>query len=232
MTATDLKPPSFITTAKELLTPFELARLVAATPVLMQQARGNGEPVMVLPGLAASDVSTLVMRKYLAWLGYDVHGWNLGRNTGYVSDLLPKVSDQIGRHYARTNTKISLIGWSLGGVLSREMARDQPALIRQIITLGSPVVGGPKYTSFGRLYESRGANLDDIEARIAAREKQPISVPITSIYSKRDGIVGWQASIDKHNLQADHIEVKATHLGLGISPEVFKVLARKLAQKV
>lgn len=232
MTVSDLKPPSFITTAKELLTPLELARLVAATPTLIQQARGKAEPVMVLPGLGASDASTLIMRKYLSWLGYDVHGWNLGRNTGNVSELLPKVSEQISRHYARTNTKISLIGWSLGGVLAREIARDHPSLIQQIITLGSPVVGGPKYTSFGRLYESRGANLDDIEIRIAERERRPISVPITSIYSKRDGIVGWQASIDKLNPHAEHIEVKATHLGLGISPDVFKILATKLAEKV
>ncbi|MFT6407655.1 MAG: pimeloyl-ACP methyl ester carboxylesterase [Arenicella sp.] len=232
MTSIDLKPPSFITTAKELLTPLELARLVAATPALSQQVRGNREPIMVLPGLGTSDVSTLIMRKYLSWLGYDVRGWDLGRNTGDVGRLLPQVTEQINRHYALSNTKVSLIGWSLGGVLAREIARDHPALIRQIITLGSPVVGGPKYTSFGRLYQARGANLDAIEARIAERERRPISVPITSIYSKRDGIVGWQASIDKFNRQAEHVEVKATHLGLGVSPEVFKVLARKLAQSV
>ncbi|MFT6032292.1 MAG: hypothetical protein ACI854_000821 [Arenicella sp.] len=229
MTANDLKPPSFITTAKELLTPLELARLVAATATLTKQPRGNGEPVMVLPGLGTSDVSTLIMRKYLSWLGYDVRGWNLGRNNGNVGDLLPQVTEQINRHYARTNARTNLIGWSLGGVLAREIARDKPKLIRQIITLGSPVVGGPKYTTFGRLYKSRGANLDAIEARIAARESRPIRVPITAIYSKRDGIVGWQASIDKLNPQTEHIEVKATHLGLGISPDVFKVLAKKLA---
>ncbi len=230
MTASDLKPPSFITTAKELLTPFEFARLIAATPALTRQARGNGEPVMVLPGLGTSDISTLIMRKYLAWLGYDVRGWGLGRNTGDVGNLLPQVTEQIRSHYAPTNTKVSIIGWSLGGVLAREIARDSPELIQQIITLGSPAVGGPKYTSFARLYTARGANLDSIEARIEERERRPISVPITAVYSKQDGIVGWQASIDRLNLQAEHIEVKATHLGLGVSPEVFKVLAKKLAQ--
>lgn len=93
-------------------------------------------------------------------------------------------------------------------------------------------MGGPKYTSFGKSYAAQGINLDSIEARIAEREKRPISVPITSVYSKRDGIVAWQASIDKLNPQAEHVEVNATHLGLGISPEVFKVLAKKLAQKM
>jgi pimeloyl-ACP methyl ester carboxylesterase len=187
---------------------------------------------MVLPGLSASDISTLIMRKYLVWLGYDVRGWNLGRNTGNVSDLLPQVTEQIRKHHALTNTKVNIIGWSLGGVLAREVARDSPALVQQIITLGSPAVGGPKYTSFGKIYAARGINLDTIEARIAERESRPISVPITSIYSKQDGIVAWQASIDKLNLQAEHVEVKATHLGLGISPEVFKVLAKRLARKV
>jgi len=73
-------------------------------------------------------------------------------------------------------------------------------------------------------------DLDVIEATIAARESRPISVPVTSIYSKRDGVVGWQASIDRHTPQAEHFEVRATHLGLGISPDVLKILARKLAQ--
>jgi pimeloyl-ACP methyl ester carboxylesterase len=232
MTTTDLKPPSFITTAKELLTPLELARLIAATPALTNYARGHGEPVMVLPGLGSSDVSTLIMRKYLAWLGYEVRGWNLGRNTGNVAELLPQVTEQIRRHYAQANAKVTIIGWSLGGVLAREIARDTPELIEQIITLGSPAVGGPKYTSFAKLYTARGVDLDSIEARIAERERRPISVPITSIYSKQDGIVAWQASIDKLNPQAEHVEVNATHLGLGISPEVFKVLAKKLAQKI
>ncbi len=122
-----------------------------------------------------------------------------------------------------------VVGWSLGGVLAREAARDYPETVRQVITMGSPLVGGPKYTSMGALFKKRGVNLDKIEATIAARESTPIAVPVTSIYSKRDGIVGWQASIDKHTADIEHIEVGATHLGLGISPDVFKILARKLA---
>jgi len=167
----ELKAPSLMALAGESLTPFELTRLVAASPSLARQTRGRGEPVLVLPGLGASNSSTALLRSYLSWLGYSVQGW----------------------------------------------------------TLGSPVVGGPKYTSMGALYTRNGGNLDDIEAAIAARESTPIKVPVTSIYSKRDGIVGWQASIDRHSSDIEHIEVRATHLGLGFSPEVFKILARKLA---
>lgn len=225
----ELKAPSLMALAGESLTPFELTRLVAASPSLARQTRGRGEPVLVLPGLGASNSSTALLRNYLTWLGYNVQGWTLGRNRGNVAEMLPWVVDQLRVLHARTGSKVHAIGWSLGGILAREAAREYPETVHQVVTLGSPVVGGPKYTSMGALYTRNGGNLDEIEAAIAARESTPISVPVTSIYSKRDGIVGWQASIDRHSSDIEHIEVRATHLGLGISPEVFKILARKLA---
>lgn len=230
MTMTELKAPTFLALAGESLTPFELARLFAAWPTLARQQRGNGEPVIVLPGLAASNASTVLMRNYLSWLGYSVQGWKLGRNGGNVHQLLPPVVDHIRQVHAQSGNKVNIVGWSLGGVIAREVARKSPADVRQVVTMGSPVVGGPKYTSFGRMYEGRGVDLEAIEAIIAARECKPIRVPVTAIYSKRDGIVGWQASIDRHNSQVEHRQVNATHLGLGISPDVFKILAKKLAQ--
>ncbi len=229
MATMNLKAPSFLVTAGESLTPLEFARLMACAPKLLMQKRGKGQPVIVLPGLGASNVSTLIMRNYLSWLGYEVRGWTLGRNNGDVGAMLPTLSEQLKQTYSEHRQKVTIIGWSLGGVLARELARDFPQYIRQIVTMGSPVVGGPKYTSFARLYHEQGADLDAIEARIAERERRSIRVPITSIFSKRDGIVSWQASIDKRNTQADNIEVGATHLGLGISPDVFMILARKLA---
>ena len=225
----ELKAPSLMALAGESLTPFELTRLVAASPSLARQTRGRGEPVLVLPGLGASNSSTVLLRSYLSWLGYNVQGWTLGRNRGNVAGMLPWVVDQIRSLHARTGSKVHAVGWSLGGVLAREAAREYPETVRQVVTLGSPVVGGPKYTSMGALYTRNGGNLDEIEATVAARESTPINVPVTSIYSKRDGIVGWQASIDRHTRDVEHIEVRATHLGLGISPEVFKILARKLS---
>lgn len=225
----DMKPPPISALAGEALTPLELTRLIAASPALARQQRGNSELVLVLPGLGASNASTALMRRYLSWLNYDVHGWTQGTNTGGVRELLPGVVAQAKELHAETGGKLNIIGWSLGGVIAREAARENPALFRQVITMGSPVAGGPKYTSFGRFYEAQGVDLDKFEAMIQARESTPIRIPMTSIYSKRDGIVGWQASIDRYNSQTDHIEVSATHLGLGISPEVFRILAQKLA---
>ena len=225
----ELKAPSLMTTAGEGLTLFELTRLIAASAALARQVRGRGEPVLVLPGLGAGNRSTALMRSYLSWLGYNVRGWTLGRNRGDVATLLPQVIEQVRQFHAQSGSKVNVVGWSLGGVLARETAREFPDTVRQVVTMGSPVVGGPKYTSMGALFQRRGVDLDAIEATIAARESTPIKVPVTSIYSKRDGIVGWQASIDKYSPEVDHIEVRATHLGLGISPDVFKILARKLA---
>jgi pimeloyl-ACP methyl ester carboxylesterase len=228
---TNAKAPSFLTTAGELLTPLEFERLFRAAPSLMRQKKGSGEPVLVLPGMAASNLSTKVLRAYLSWLGYEVHGWNLGRNNGRVKDMFAPVAAQVQQLYSQENTKVHLIGWSLGGIIAREVARDFPYLVSQVITMGSPIVGGPKYTSFRSFYESRGVDLDQIDRRIAEREKRAIRVPVTSIYSKQDGIVGWQASIDNINPMADNIEVSATHLGLGISPDVFKIIGRKLLNR-
>jgi esterase/lipase len=225
-----LQSPSRLATAKEVLSGFELARLLAAAPALALQARGIGQPVLVLPGFGASNTSTAPLRSYLTWLGYQVHGWVLGRNTGNVRQLLPQVVEQVSQVHAQSGSPVNIIGWSLGGVIAREVAREHPTTVRQVVTMGSPLVGGAKYTSMGGMFEKRGVDLDVMEATLAARERTPISVPVTSIYSKNDGIVGWQASIDRHNSQVDHVEVHTTHLGLGICPDVFKIIARKLAR--
>ena len=224
-----LVTPSIMTIAKESLMPFEFARLFVSSPALALQSRGSGEPVIVLPGLGASNSSTFLLRRYLSWLGYSVEGWELGRNSGNVRQLLPQVAEHVQAIHKETGLKVNLVGWSLGGVLAREVARDNPAIVRQVVTMGSPVVGGPKYTVFGNFYRQRGVDVDAIEATVAARQSNPIRVPVTSIYSKNDGIVGWQASIDRHSPQVDNIKVCTTHLGMGISPDVFKILARKLA---
>lgn len=227
---TELKAPPLMALAGEWLAPLEFTRLLAAFPSLAIQPRGRGEPVIVLPGLGASNVSTSLLRRYLTLLGYTTHGWTSGRNRGDVEQMLPKVKEQVRQVHSQTGMKVNVIGWSLGGVLAREVGRDHPAWVRQVVTMGSPLVGGPRYTTFGAYYENKGVDLDALEARIQARESTPITVPLTSIYSKRDGIVGWRASIDRHTAHAEHEEVNATHFSLGISPQVFKIVARKLAR--
>ena len=125
-----------------------------------------------------------------------------------------------------------LLGWDMArSVLALpELARERPELVARVVTLGSPVVGGPKYTAVGRMYRQRGADLDAIEAAVAERERQrPLSVPVTAIYSRRDGVVSWRACIDAQNAGVEHVEVSSTHTGLGFQAEVLAIVARRLA---
>ncbi len=213
----------------------ELAGLRAAgglllrAPSLARLPRGNGAPVTVLPGYGAGDASTLPLRSFLTLLGYRVRGWALGRNRGNVGALIPRVTELVAARACEEGQPVRLVGWSLGGYLAREAARERPADVVSVVTLGSPVVGGPKYTAAAEAYRQRGYDLDAIEATVAARERIPIAVPITAIYTRRDGVVAWQACIDRTSPQVEHVEVRSTHLGLGVDPEVFRIVALHLA---
>ncbi len=185
---------------------------------------------MVLPGFGAGDASTLVLQSYLRLLGYRVQGWRMGINTGRVSALLPRVQRRVARLAEAAGEPVRLIGWSLGGVFARETARASPELVRRVITMGSPIVGGPKYTAARRVYRQQGVDLDAVEAAIEAREATPIRVPITAIWSRADGIVAWQACVDRRSPFVENVEVSATHLGLGFAADVYRVIADRLAR--
>ena len=188
-------------------------------------------PVLVIPGFSAGDLSTFVIRRSLQNAGYRVHRWKLGVNRGNVPDLIPKVVSRTEALYQGYGEPVSLVGWSLGGVLAREVARERPDMVRGVVTLGSPVIGGPKYTRAARFYESvLGEDLDAIERAIEERNQMPISVPLTAIYSKRDAVVKWEACIDHYNAHCEHIEVDASHLSLGFDPRVLKLVLRALEE--
>jgi len=213
--------------AKGLL---ELPRLLVRFPALARQPRGKGEPVMVLPGYGAGDASTVVLRSYLRFLGYDARGWIIGRNSGDVPALFPRVLNGLESLARESGKPVRLIGWSLGGYLAREAARERPDIAHQVITLGSPVVGGPKYTLVADAYRRRGIDLDEIERQVASRNAVPLSTPVVAIYSRNDGVVAWQACIDRHGERVEHVEVGTTHLGLGFAPEVYAIVAQRLAR--
>ena len=214
----------------EALTVLELPRLALSLRSLAAQPRGRGEPVLVLPGFGAGDSSTFPLRSYLAALGYRVRGCGLGRNGGDVPALVPLVADLVGAVAAEIEQPVRLVGWSLGGYLAREAARERPDAVERVVTLGTPVVGGPKYTAVARAYEGRGIDLDAIEADVSARNRRPLETPVAALHSRRDAIVAWRACIDHHGRSVEHIEVATTHLGFGFSPEVFRIIAGRLAR--
>ncbi len=206
----------------------ELPRLAWNLPDLARQPRGAGDPVLVFPGFGAGDESTLLLRGYLRGLGHDVRGWGLGRNDGNVPRLIPRVAELVTR-VAEAEGPVRLVGWSLGGYLAREAARERPAAVERIVTLGTPLVGGPKYTLAAGFYSQRGYDLDAIEAEVERRNAVPLETPVTAIYSRSDGVVSWEACIDRRSAAVEHVEVDSTHVGLGFSPDVLRLVARRLA---
>ena len=221
-----LGPPPRELLAWEALSGLELGRLLARSPWLLAAPRGDA-PVLVLPGYGADDASTLPLRWFLRRLGHDVEGWALGRNRGDVPALMPRVARAVAAIAERRGEPVHLIGQSLGGVLARETARDRPEAVAQVITLGTPVIGGPAHTRVGGQRDP--ATLARIDARIRARNRIPIRVPLTVVYSRRDGIVNWRACIDDDNSHAEHVEVTSSHLAMGIDPKVWELAAERLA---
>jgi len=225
-----IEVPTAAGVLRELQAAFELPNLVLSSGTLARQPRGCGEKVLVLPGFGASDASTALLRAYLRLLGHDARGWGLGRNDGDADKLLPRVLALVESLARARSAPVPLVGWSFGGVLAREAARERPDLIRLVVTLGSPIVGGPKYTAAAETYRRRGFDLDEIERRIDERNRMPLSTPVLAIYSRRDAVVAWQACIDRYNASVEHVEVDATHVGLGISASVWALVAARLAR--
>ena len=226
----NISPPSNTRLFNEAFSWLELPSLLLHAPDLLTQVRGKGERVLVFPGFGAGDLSTLVLRQYLAYLGYNSAGWQQGINTGDVMAMIRTLTDAVRKQVQDTSAPVILVGWSLGGYLAREVARELPDHVSQVLTMGSPIIGGPKYTRVAALFKDNGVSLDMIEQAIAARDTQLLQLPITNIYSKNDGVVAWEACIDHKSPDVEHFEVRSSHLGLGISADVFRIIARQLSK--
>jgi len=206
-------------------------------PLQYISPKGDGHPVIVFPGLGGADGSTHFIRNFLENLGYEVYSWGLGRNLGPregIDILLEKVSERVAEvSAAHDGQKVSLIGWSLGGIYAREAAKMLPEQSRQVITLGTPFKAGSEGTNARILYEilTKDKNHDNPEIIEKLKGKPP--VPFTSIYSKSDGVVSWQCSIEDEGPTSQNIEVPgASHLGLGHNPITMHIIADRLSQNV
>ncbi len=199
--------------------------------LLAESPRGGGEAVMVVPGFAAHDRWTERLRRYLRLIGYDAVGWGLGRNRGNVPKLIPALIERTRQLADGRRNRVRLVGWSLGGYLAREVARERPEIIDRVVTLGAPVVGGPSYTASAPMYVRKGYDLAEIAAAVVEREAEPIRVPVFAVYSRSDGVVAWRACIDRFaNPSVSHHEVRSSHLGMVSSPRVFRLVADLLAR--
>ena len=206
----------------------ELAALVPAYPVLRRAPSGDGHPVLVLPGFMASDFSTGALRRFLRHRGYRVHGWTLGRNLGPSPETAAAMVDRLYQLADRYGRRVSIIGWSLGGVYARELARRFPAVVRQVITLAAPF-RDVEATNVPRFLIARRGRLHG-EADFRAQLAAPLPVPSTAIYSRSDGIVAWQSCREHESPTSESLEVEASHLGIGHHPVVLLTIADRLAQ--
>jgi len=223
------RPPSRELLVLELRAIWELTAFFASYPLLRLAPRGDGHPVLVLPGLAASDLSTRPLRRYLRDQGWWAHGWKLGPNHGPRPGVEARMQERLAELYARHGRKVSVVGWSLGGIFARELARRAPDQVRAVITLGSPFAGAPRASNAWRLYERASERkVEDYPGR--ERMKLPPPVPSTAIYTRSDGIVAWQGCLEREGPTSENIEVEGSHCGLGHNPLALYAIADRLSQ--
>jgi pimeloyl-ACP methyl ester carboxylesterase len=205
--------------------------LLRATRRLLRQApAGDGHPVLVLPGLLAGDRSTIPLRRYLMDLGYHVHGWRQGRNIGPTPAAVQGMQDRLASLADRHQRKVTIIGWSLGGIYARELARRTADSVRSVITMGTPFrLSHYHQTRAMRTYE-RLSWLHIDASGLPRPEHDHPPMPTTSIYSKLDGIVSWKACLDDVRSNSENVAVYSSHLGFGHNPVVLWIVADRLAQ--
>ncbi len=228
----DVPPPSPWLLALEMRAFWEFGAVLPTWPALQRAPRGDGHSVVVFPGLSANDGSTAPLRRYLKSLGHDTHGWGMGFNFGPRAGVLDAIKARAHDLAQCSGRSVSLVGWSLGGIYAREIAKELPACVRCVISLGTPFAGSPRSTNAWRLYEL-------VSQRDIERERDNFDlvtappVPTTSIYSRTDGVVAWQGSVQSAEYghdQTENIEVQASHFGIGLNPSAWWAVADRLGQ--
>ncbi|MEZ5041831.1 MAG: alpha/beta fold hydrolase [Saprospiraceae bacterium] len=193
-------------------------------------AKGDGHPVLVLPGFMASDLSSFLLRRFIKEQGYVPYPWGLGRNYGDLSQLntlLTKIETLQAKH----QTQVSLIGWSLGGVYARQLAKERPDLVRQVITLAAPFAGIDQPNNAAWLHKliNYRSPIADADQKWLVDLAGPAPVPTTALYSKDDGVVPWQACMEPiEDALHQNVEIKGGHFGMGYLPSTWLLIADRL----
>jgi hypothetical protein len=188
--------------------------------------KGDGHHVLVIPGFMASDFSTSMLRKYINRLGFKAHPWGLGRNYADLDDI-EKLTKKVIEFNEESGQKVTLIGWSLGGIYARKLTKDMPERVDQLITLGSPYMGIREPNRAERTYQwiKKGQKIKDVKEEWIDKIQEPVDVPTTAIYSKKDGIVSWKVCREEKDTDMHrNVEVKCSHIGMGMHKEVLKIV--------
>lgn len=212
----------------------ERAQFALAQPWLRHLPRGTGDGVLVLPGFTASDRSTSPLRRTLRHLDHRTYAWALGTNLGPTPRILAGLVDRLEYVHERTGGPVSIVGWSLGGIYARELARSMPELVRVVVTLGSPIqmTAADRSNAQPMWQLLRRYHTDDTgRGRERDAHRPPLTVPSTSIYSHTDGVVSWQSSLVERTAISENIRVYGSHIGLGFNTAAVFAVADRLAQR-
>ena len=215
--------------------PWRAAReLVSHALTRAPRAGGDGHPVIIFPGLGSSGIAVTPLRAHCLALGYAAFDWGQGYNRGPAGDFdawLSVLEARIGELLEPFSQSATLIGWSLGGLYARELAKRMAPRVRQVITFGTPFNASADHTNVGWLFRLISGNAARLDPELSARLRRPPPLPTTSIYSRADGVVAWQTC--RHAEAADFvedIEIDGSHVGMGWNPAVLAVVGDRLAQ--
>ncbi|HSV47215.1 MAG TPA: alpha/beta hydrolase [Ramlibacter sp.] len=227
-------PPLSLLAMEPVRAMFDFCTAKLGTPA---QAVGDGHAVIVFPGLGGTPFTTAHLRGFLKQSGFDAHCWGRGINTGpegEFDDWLGALEQQVRQLHGTTGRNVSLVGWSLGGIYARELAKRAPDAVRQVITLGTPFAAMHGATHAEGIYKLLNGSLNgantQLTPQLQERLRQCPPVPTTSVYSKSDGVVSWRGCIERRTERSESVEVTAGHLGMATHPEVLRIVANRLAQ--
>jgi len=227
----DISKPSFLWLATEPHRAFlEYGLSIPYKYWKSRNAEGDGHPVLVLPGFMATDKSTAPLRNHIDCLGYTTYGWEIGRNFGkeeYLEILIQKLKHIHAVH----DEQVSLIGWSLGGVFARQLAKALPKAVRQVITLGSPFRNVLQSNNASWMHQllRGGQDVTAADEKLLEDLPLPAPVPTTAIYTKEDGIVPWEYCLEVEEDEIhQNIQVRGSHIGLGFNASVLEIISDRL----
>ena len=222
----DLKPAGLW---RELLAVPELAMFpVAAVTAALTTSKAESRPVLVIPGFIGTDQSTLPLRTFLWSQGHRPYGWGIGRNIGPADHVVSGLDRLLVRLYARHQCPIDVVGWSLGGVFGRLLAMNRPHMVRQVITLGSPIKIDRNQSNVSFLFDLMGS-IWKFAFPSQRLDVDSVPVPSTTIWTRHDGVVPGLACRQTPGPQAESVEVRGSHFGLGYNTAVLRVVADRLA---
>lgn len=201
----------------------------AVATALRDAPRGDGHPVLVVPSFLRGDRHTLPLRRFLAGCGYAVEGWGLGTNLGPTAAALDGVAALLEAAHRRHGRRVTLIGHSLGGVIARELAKQQPERVRQLVLLASPI-RLPIASPLEPVYKLLAPWHRSDALRPIAAMNAPPPVPVTALYTTSDGIVAWESCREIDGAMRESIAVRGAHGTMVRNPAAWRIIADRLAQ--